>query len=89
MRIEKDPVLKELKRIPGVGRSMAEELYGLGIRSIDGLKGMDPEALYLKLCAERGRHMDRCVLYVFRCAVYFASHKKNDPELLKRWNWKG
>ncbi len=89
LNMDKDSVLKELRRIPGVGRSMAEELYGLGIRSIDVLKGMDPEALYLKLCGERGRHMDRCVLYVFRCAVYFASHKKHDPELLKWWNWKG
>jgi hypothetical protein len=35
-----------------------------------------------------GQHVDRCVLYVFRCAVYFASESKHDPELLKWWNWK-
>jgi hypothetical protein len=35
-----------------------------------------------------GRHVDRCVLYTFRCAVYFASESKHDPELLKWWNWK-
>ncbi|MGA3073400.1 MAG: helix-hairpin-helix domain-containing protein, partial [Bryobacteraceae bacterium] len=29
-----------------------------------------------------------CVLYVFRCAVYFASEAEHDPELLKWWNWK-
>jgi hypothetical protein len=28
------------------------------------------------------------VLYVFRCAVYYASHEVHDPELLKWWNWK-
>jgi hypothetical protein len=29
----------------------------------------------------------RCVLYVFRCAVYFATEKVHDEELLKWWNW--
>lgn len=32
--------------------------------------------------------MDRCMLYVFRCAVYYASSEQHDPELLKWWNWK-
>jgi hypothetical protein len=32
--------------------------------------------------------MDRCVLYAFRCAVYYASHDVRDPKLLKWWNWK-
>ncbi|NQU25233.1 MAG: pathogenicity locus, partial [Candidatus Nealsonbacteria bacterium] len=27
-------------------------------------------------------------LYVFRCAVYFASNATHDAELLKWWNWK-
>ena len=34
------------------------------------------------------RHQDRCVLYAFRCAVYYASHTTHDPNLLKWWNWK-
>jgi len=29
------------------------------------------------------------LLYVFRCAVYFAENKNPDPEKLKWWNWKG
>jgi hypothetical protein len=28
------------------------------------------------------------VKYVFRCAVYFASHEVHDPSLLQWWNWK-
>jgi hypothetical protein len=28
------------------------------------------------------------VLYVFRCAVYFASKPHPDPQRLKWWNWK-
>jgi hypothetical protein len=27
------------------------------------------------------------VLYVFRCAVYYATEKEHDPELLKWWSW--
>ena len=46
------------------------------------------EQLYQQLCVQQGQHVDRCMLYVFRCGVYFASHKKHDPEKLKWWNWK-
>ena len=35
----------------------------------------------------RGQHQDRCVLYVFRCAVYFATEPAPEPERLKWWNW--
>ncbi len=80
--------LAELSRIPGVGPSIASDLYRLGIREIADLRGRDPELLYSRLCREMGQHVDRCVLYTFRCAVYFASESKPDPELLKWWNWK-
>jgi hypothetical protein len=80
--------LKELMVIPGVGPNIAEDLADLGYVSVSGLKKADPEAMYRKLCALRKCHIDRCVLYVFRCAVYFAEKEKYDPELLKWWNWK-
>jgi Pathogenicity locus len=80
--------LVDLSRIPGVGPSIASDLYLLGIRQVADLRGRDPELLYSELCREMGRHIDRCVLYTFRCAVYFASESKHDPELLKWWNWK-
>lgn len=78
----------ELLEIPGVGRSIAIDLCDLGIQSVRQLKNQNPELLYEKLCKIRGTHIDRCMLYVLRCAVYFASNKKHDPELLKWWNWK-
>ncbi|WP_135605634.1 helix-hairpin-helix domain-containing protein [Methanococcoides sp. NM1] len=78
----------DLEQIPAVGSKMAQELRGLGIHSIEDLKGKDPEELYFKLSTRKGMHVDRCVLYVFRCAVYYASNKDHDPELLKWWNWK-
>ena len=84
----KESAIKELQEIPGVGKSIANDLYELGIRTVKDLKGKDPELLYLKRCAQQGTQIDRCLLYVFRCAVYFASHKRHDTERLKWWNWK-
>jgi len=81
-------VTSDLLRIPGVGPSVAADLRSVGVREIANLRGGNPEKLYADLCRKRGRHIDRCVLYVFRCAVYFASETKHDPELLKWWNWK-
>ncbi len=85
---QKQEVLKELRRIPGVGKIIAEDFWDLGIRSIDDLKRANPDELYDALCALQRMQVDRCMLYVFRCAIYFASTKNPDPELLKWWNWK-
>ncbi len=81
-------VLKELQKIPGVGKSVAQDLWSLGIRSIADLKVKDPERLYLDLCEYQRCRVDRCMLYVLKCAVYFASETKPNPEKLKWWNWK-
>lgn len=80
--------LKDLQQIPGVGIKLSQVLYDLGYTSVDNLKGQDPEEMYLSLCNLYGKHIDRCVLYVFRCAVYFAENTLYEPELLKWWNWK-
>jgi len=80
--------LKELQVIPGVGPSIAEDLYELGIRRVAELKGKDPERLYSRRCTQVGMRIDPCLLYVFRCAVYYASHTRHNPEFLKWWNWK-
>jgi len=79
---------RELRRIPGVGASVAQDLIRLGFRRVDELRAQDPQALYDRLCREQGMHVDRCMLYTFRCAVYFASEPDPDPELLKWWAWK-
>lgn len=78
----------ELQEIPGVGPSIEKDLLDLGITRVNDLKSRDPETLYNDLMALRKEYIDRCVLYVFRCAVYFAENDKYDPKLLKWWNWK-
>ncbi|MCG2796368.1 MAG: helix-hairpin-helix domain-containing protein [Actinomycetia bacterium] len=85
---EKLQELEELQEIPGVGKKIARDLWSIGIRSIGDLEGRDPEELYGRLCLQEGVDVDRCILYVFRCAVYYASNETHDPELLKWWRWK-
>jgi len=84
----KQTVFNELEQIPGVGRKVARDLWGLGVCSVQDLKGQDPEELYFRLCTQQGMPVDRCMLYVLRCAVYYASTEEHAPELLKWWKWK-
>ncbi|GJQ58816.1 MAG: pathogenicity locus [Candidatus Scalindua sp. AMX11] len=79
---------KEFQIIPGVGKSLSKDFVDLGYQKVNELKGENPETMYQNLMALRGHHIDRCVLYVFRCAVYYASNSVQEPELLKWWNWK-
>ena len=76
-----------LQVIPGIGVAGAGDLRALGIEQVDQLPGRDPEDLYAGMKEIQGPTLDRCVLYVFRCAVYFAEGGR-DSELLKWWNWK-
>ena len=79
---------KEFQMIPGVGPSLAQDFVELGYSHIPDIRNCDPERMYQELCQLRGERIDRCVLYVFRCAVYYASNSVHAPELLKWWNWK-
>jgi len=80
--------LKQLQQIPGVGETIAQDMFDIGIHSVSQLKRKDPEKLYQKLRDFKASPVDRCVLYVLRCAVYYASNARHDPNLLKWWNWK-
>lgn len=82
--------LNTLTIIPGVGKSIAADLLNIGIAKVEDLKGRNPEQLYHLSNAFAGCVQDRCLLYVFRCAVYFAETPipQQDTELLKWWNWK-
>ena len=76
--------------IPSIGKSIANDLWNIGITTIDDLIGKDPEILYDQSNQKTGVVQDRCLLYSFRCAVYFAETigEERDPEKLKWWNWK-
>ena len=79
--------MSALREIPGVGRETVLDLLALGVTRVEQLVGADPEALFARLAAYQGGSTDRCNLYVYRCAVYWAEGGR-DPELLRWWAWK-
>jgi len=76
-----------LETIPGIGKSLAQDLRNINIHSVKELKGLDPQDVYDRSNAYAGAVQDPCVLFAFRCAVYFAEGGRK-PEKLKWWNWK-
>lgn len=82
---EKERILKEFQQIPYVGPATARDLWRLGFRNIKGLSGREPDELYAALEKLEGKHVDRCVLYVFRCAFLLCfAHFRMQISLLLR-----
>ena len=77
-----------LQEIPGIGPNLARHLREIGFNDPSELRNQDAERMYAQLCEHHGQSLDRCVLYAFRCAVYYASNDEHNPELLKWWHWK-
>lgn len=42
----------------------------------------------MKDCIKKGVQVDKCQLYLFRMAVYYAEHNTWEDEKLKWWYWK-
>lgn len=78
----------DLRMIPGIGKKIEQHLLNIGITCIADLNGRTPEELYMKDCIVKGFQEDRCQLYVFRLAVYYAENKTHEPKKLKWWYWK-
>ena len=78
--------MKNLLQIPGVGKSIAKDLTNIGVMSVHDLKGKDPENLYNQSNSFAGMVQDRCLLYVFRSAVYYAeTDGKNIEQEKLKW----
>lgn len=77
-----------LEQIPGVGPNMAGHLEALGIHTPADLVGANPRELYERDCLRCGQQLDRCVLYVYRCAVWFAETGGPQREKCNWWYWK-
>ena len=77
-----------MQKIPGVGANIEKHFIDLGYASVESLRGSDPQELYERDCLQHGQKLDRCLLYVYRLAVYYAENETRDPEKLKWWKWK-
>lgn len=86
--LEDRPSKTDFRRIPGVGKITEQDLINLGYTCIASLRGEDPEEMYRRECKLKGCLVDRCQLYVYRLAVYFAETPEPDPEKLRWWKWK-
>jgi hypothetical protein len=85
---DQEKVLKQLQKIPSIGKACSLDLWNIGIRDISDLKGQNPNVLYDKLNTYSGVTQDICMLYTFRCAVYFATEDNHEKEKLSWWYWK-
>ncbi|MHB9054925.1 MAG: helix-hairpin-helix domain-containing protein [Paludibacteraceae bacterium] len=87
---QKEKSLLALRQIPGVGISIAKNLFNIGIHSVEDLIGQEPEKLFERSNQFVGVIQDRCLLYVFRCSVYYANTDPLNREIDKLlwWNWK-
>lgn len=78
-----------LTTIPNVGKRTKESLSNIGITCVEDLIGKNPEELYVLDCNNKGFKVDKCQLYLFKMAVYYAENKENlEEEKLKWWYWK-
>jgi len=68
-----------LDQIPNIGRSLAEDLRGIGIRTPKALVGKDPLRLYQTLNQKTGIRHDPCVLDTFMAAVAFMNGEGAKP----------
>ncbi len=78
----------DLITIPNVGKRTKESFLKMGITCVEDLKGCDPEELYQRDCEIKKAEVDKCQLYLFRMAVYYAEHTIYEVEKLKWWYWK-
>jgi len=85
---QRKEILMELQTIPGIGNACALDLWNIGIRNVSDLKDQNPRLLYEKLNSYSNLTHDVCMLYTFRCAVYYASEVRHDKQKLSWWYWK-
>ena len=74
-----------LRNVPGIGAKKEQELIALGYDSLSKLKDADPDELYTQACLLQNEHLDKCVLYAFRCAVAFAKDPSPNPDNYRWW----
>ena len=77
--------MSELRNIPGVGTKTEQTLIALGYGSLKALRDADPDELYIKACLLENEQMDKCALYVFRCAVAYAKDPAPNPNEYRWW----
>jgi hypothetical protein len=71
--------LNQLTDLPNIGPAMAADLVLLGIEYPRDLVGVDPYALYERLCSVTGARHDPCVLDTFISIARFMAGEAPQP----------
>lgn len=79
MKAKRASETAKLEEIPNIGKSVAENLRGIGITRPDQLKGQDGLEIYYQLNRETGVRHDPCVADTFMAAVDFMNGGKPKP----------
>jgi hypothetical protein len=74
---------ESLESLPNIGKSIANDLRGLGIATPQQLAKSDPLKLYLQLGRAMGQRHDPCVLYTLMAAKHYVQ----TGEALKWWEF--
>ena len=72
-----------LTDIPNIGKSIAQDLHGLGVSTPSDVAAMDPIAMYSALRTPMGHRHDPCVLDTFLAAKEFM----NGGPVLPWWHF--
>ena len=75
--------VQKLEDLPNIGKSIANDLRGLGIMHPDQLAKKDPLKVYLQLGSAMGKRHDPCVLYTLLAAQHFL----HSGEAVKWWKF--
>jgi hypothetical protein len=87
VKLRKIEALRRLRELPGIGPSLADDLFGLGYRAPEDLPGANPAEMFTRLEELTGSAQDPCVFDAFQCAVYVANTKDPEPLLSQWWTW--
>ena len=73
MSEEEKAVVAELRKLPSVSEKCCRGLYLLGIRSIDDLKGKNPDDLFGQLTVRKDFYAEPCMQKMIKIAVGMAN----------------
>ncbi len=78
-KVFKAKLVEHLEQIPNVGKAVATDLRGIGIKKPQQLKGKDGLKLYDQLCRTTGVRHDPCMADTLMAVVDFMNGGKPKP----------
>lgn len=78
---------RRLRDLAGVGPETLKDFQALGVASVAALAKCDPQELFDRLCAYKGKPVDVCCLDTFTCAVAQARDPHLPADQRQWWYW--